>query len=222
MTAASLLTSMAYPRGHSAVVFVMKGVVGAHVGIDYSDAEGARRHIHLAGHHRLTDEPMHMDGRAWVETQIDELMLQDVATVARQIARKHAEHRIPYGFDLKGPDFDAQGRLDLKGGLGLTCATFVLKVFARGRVELLSLASWNSDRSDARIQEDNDAQHELIKTFRHRDEAHFARVEAQVGSTRVRAEEVAAASTLANLPAPYAEVEPLGRALLDAVQAALS
>ncbi len=143
-----------------AVVTVCKSPVGAHVGISYRvDDAGARRHLHLAFHFRLKDDEAPDVDALWVAPRLDEIALADVRASAHLIARRHKDGRVPYAFHKGAAHFSATtGALELKGSLGLTCATFVDLVFARANVPLLDAATWEDGRSPERRAEDEAAQ----------------------------------------------------------------
>jgi hypothetical protein len=131
------------------------------------------------------------------------------------IARKHQSGRMPYAL-ARGAEFDSQGTLQLNQSLGLNCATFVLRVFQHARIQLLDEAAWDRDRSDERKQEDIAAQRELVERLRSKPEyrSHADLVEREVGCTRIRAEEVAAATGMTGRPIPFGRAEPEGRRVL--------
>ncbi len=205
-----------------AVVTVMKSPVGAHVGLLHvADDDGARSHLHMAWHFRLKNEPAPASEAFWVEPRFDDLELADVGTSARLIARRHEDGRVPYGFPLADARFDTEGSLELNQSYGLTCATFVILIFAHAGITLLDAATWDRDRSDARKREDLAAHTFLVDELRKNPESleHAELVAANVTCTRIRAEEVAAASGMTVPPVAFARAEPQGRRMLQIVQA---
>ena len=207
-----------------AVVFALSGPVGAHVGIHYRvDDAGGRRYLHLAWHHDLRDEDALLGGNGdaesglWVEPKLDRIALGDVRAAARLIARRREQGSEPYAFDAGGADYVADGRIQLSEGFGLTCATFVLKVFKRACVHLVDEPTWDTGRSAERVDEDRAAQERLVGYLSRHDTHHAKRVAAQVGCSRIRAEEVAAASGMSALPISYERTEPLGREVIEAL-----
>ncbi len=202
------------------VVFVMKGAVGAHVGMLYrADAAGERRYLHLAWHHRLQNEPTLSSKSWWIVPCLDDFELADLRTSARLIARRHQDGLVPYSFRPAAAHFDRDGTLRLNDSIGLTCATFVLLVFAHAGIHLLDSATWDTDRPLERRQEDDAAQRELVAYLRKNPESRSQAdlVEQEIGCMRIRAEEVAAASGMSGLPVPFARVEPQGRMVLTAL-----
>jgi len=208
-----------------AVVTVCKSPVGAHVGLSYRvDDDGARRHLHLAFHFRLRDDEAPDVNALWVTPRLDEVALADVRASAHLIARRYKNGRVPYAFRQGAAHFSATtGALELNGSLGLTCATFLDLVFAHAHVPLLDAATWEEGRSPERRAEDEAAQRRLVTFLRGNDGAakHADLVEKEVPCTRIRAEEVAAASGMTGHPIPFVRAEPEGVRILAAVQAPL-
>lgn len=206
-----------------AVVTVCKSPVGAHVGISYRiDDAGARRHLHLAFHFLLADDEAPDVDALWVAPGLDEIELADVRASAHLIARRHKDGRVPYAFHKGAAQFSAiTGALELNGSLGLTCATFLDLVFAHAHVPLLDAATWEEGRSPKRRAEDEAAQRLLVTYLRRTAGAakHAELVEKEVPCTRIRAEEVAAASGMTGHPIPFVRAEPEGVRILAAVQA---
>ncbi len=205
-----------------AVVTVCKSPVGAHVGISYRvDDDGARRHLHLAFHFLLKDDEAPDANALWVAPRLDEIALADVRASARLIARQHQGGRIPYALQRGAAFSDTTGALELNGALGLTCATFVEGVFAHAHIPLLDAETWDDGRSLERLAEDEAAQRFLVTHLRKTAgaEEHAELVAKEVPCTRIRAEEVAAASGMTGHPIPFVRAEPEGLRILAAVQA---
>jgi hypothetical protein len=207
------------PIVEDAVVAVMRGAVGAHIGVLYRAGHGeAHRHLHLAWHFQLRDEDVSAlpSGAFWVEPELDELALSDVRASARLIALRHKDGRIPYAFRQEDARFELDGVLRLNNSRGLTCATFALLVFAHAGVELLDVADWET-RSPERRREDEEAQARLVAILRSRPESreHAERIATEVG--RIRAEEVAAASGLRGHPVAFLRAEEQGRFVREVV-----
>lgn len=99
--------------------------------------------------------------------------------------------------------------------------TFIDLVFAHAHVTLLDEATWETGRSPERRAEDEAAQRRLVKYLRQTVGAakHAELVEKEIPCTRIRAEEVAAASGMTGHPIPFARVEPEGARILAVVQA---
>lgn len=203
-----------------AVVTVMEGLVGAHVGLYYrAGSDGVNRHLELAWHLQLEDKPNHPENAFWVEPRLEELALADLAASARLIAKRQQDGLVPYALHPADAWIDPAGTLQLNQSLGLTCATFLVLVFRHARIELLDTITWDQDRSAERLREDEDAQRCLVKSLSNRpaSQAHADLVEREVGCTRIRAEEVAAASGMTGHPIPFMRAEPQGRHVLTTI-----
>lgn len=218
MTDAVVLHPASMTPTEAAVVTVMEGAVGAHVGLCYRDArgEGTRRHLHLAWHLRLEHEQDPPPEAFWVEPRPEELELANLAAAAHLIAARQQDGRIPYAFKPADARFDADGMLKLNQSRGLTCATFIILMFEYVGIRLLERTTWEQNRSDERKREDAEAQRVLVEYLRSKPDSrsHADLVAGEVGSTRIRAEEVAAASGMAGRPIPFARAEPEGRRVL--------
>lgn len=216
------LTPVSTAPTADAVVTVCESPVGAHVGLSYRvDDAGARRHLHLAFHFLLKNDEAPDPHALWVAPRLDEVALADVRRAAQLIARRHEDGRVPYAFQRGAACFSATGVLELNGSLGLTCATFVELVFVCAHVPLLDAATWDEGRSPERRAQDEVAQRRLVEYLRQSPRAakQAELVEKEIPCTRIRAEEVAAASGLTGHPITFARAEPEGARILAAVQA---
>lgn len=221
MTETIVLRRASVSPTKDAVVSVMKGAVGAHIGLLYlANDDGMRRHLHLAFHYRLADDPGPPDDAFWVEPYLDELELADIRASARLIARRQQEGRIPYAFQPRDACFNASGALQLNSSRGLTCATFVLLVFEHASITLLDATTWEGGRSVDRTREDDEAQAALVSILREYPEGRLQAelVAGEIGCTRIRAEEVAAASGMVGRPISFAGAEPQGRLIIEEIR----
>jgi hypothetical protein len=204
-----------------AAVTLGPSAVHTHAGVLYQRSlDDAVRHLHLAWHHRLCDEAGLAGGVGWIEPTLPEDVIEDVAFLAELVAAREENGTVPYGLSLERAKVDDRGVVVLDGERGLTCATFVMIVIAKVGVSLLDRETWNTDPDDDRRAEDAAHQRSLVSYLRNTPGAsqHAADVAREVGCTRFRAEEVAAATALSPRPVPYAIAEPAGRALLPRVK----
>lgn len=209
-----------------AAVFVHRSPVGAHVGVCFCDDERNARLLHQAWHHdtRCEDavsyaaELQKSDEMAvwWLQPALNDDELLDLRQHARLVAMRLQGGGIPYALNPRNASISRQGAIDLRDSLGLTCATLVTRLFDAARIPLIDEATWDQ-RNPERIEEDSAAQRKLVEYLRQQDAEHASRVERDVGCARVRAEEVAVASTMASRPATLTVVEPPGRALVARV-----
>jgi hypothetical protein len=167
-----------------------------HVGVLYEDAAESHRLLDLAWHHRLRTNPwadVKNCGYWWFATGLPIEVQVQIAEVCDVVAEKYRGRwpacRIPYAVLYRNGYFDPNnGELVLTGGVGLTCATFVLAIFASRGVRILDVDSWQA-RTEDRIW------HEKILAGLRDDHAepdHIAAVEKELGCVRFRPEEVVA------------------------------
>lgn len=198
-------------------VVLTQGRVGLHSGVLFRAKNGPPQILHLSWHLRLgVDSP---DGDAWwmVSPRLSRMQRAAVVAKAGQVAQRYQDGALAYGFDLDGVSVDADGCVDLGGGVGLTCATFVQILHAAAGAPLLAIDSWKTP-TPARRAEDNRAQKVLVEALSANHPRQAERVRRQVGATRIRAEEVAAASGIDHRPAEYDAVAPVAKALATEVQ----
>lgn len=123
--------------------------------------------------------------------------------MCRLISERHGDLGLPYGLSYQIGRFDPQTAellLD-DGAVGLTCATFVLAVFASCGVRLIDTENWPERPEDAEW-------HKAIiaALSRRASPEHIAAVTTETGCARFRPEEVAGASSLEDPPRQFEEV----------------
>lgn len=200
------------PPPAQAAVAVSKGGIGLHAGIVYRAADDKVHVLHLAWHHLLKDD-VRLAASSWAAATptIDAIDLEVLAGYCATVGQQGM--RVPYalGFDQAHLDDDLQ--LQLGTDRGLTCATFVLMMFARAGIPLLARETWQTRPEDVAAQQ-------ALVAFLERtagvDPAHVAAVRQQVGCMRYRTEEVAAASAESVRPVAFTTAEPRGVALKQA------
>jgi hypothetical protein len=167
----------------------------------------------------LEDEQAPPADAFWIEPRLDEFALADLRASASLIARRRQDGRVSYAFRSGDARFNPAGTLELGRSLGLTCATFIVLVFDHANIKLLEATTWDQARSSDRRREDEAAQSRLVDYLRKSDaHQHAELVAGEVGCTRIRAEEVAAASGMTGHPITFARVEPQGRYVLGMLQ----
>jgi hypothetical protein len=117
---------------------------------------------------------------------------------------------VPYGITYLADVFDDQGTLiNLPEGLGLTCATFVMSVFAHLGYEILDRGTWQRRFSDRCWQR------KMIRRLRNDGfRTHAEAIRQHVGSKRFRPEEVAVGGIADYIPLVYRDARRLGKALI--------
>ena len=199
-----------------ATVIFTPGAVRYHAGIAFVSDDGELQAVHLAGHlrvRRLRD----LDGWIAVAASLDPIELELVAANCQVLIDARPE--VPYGLSGTKSRF-------LDGGLyqpgdddtGLTCSTFVQKVFEWSLCPLVDESTWVT-----RV-EDLPAQDALVRYLK--DEAasaaHIAAVEADVSGLRIRPEEIGAAVGAPTTPVAFSWAEPNGICLAVQLDSYLS
>ena len=213
-------------------LFVQRGSVGCHVGILRRADEGSTfRLLHQAWHYETLDQTLdaYLDSGEpvwWVQPGLDDDESADLRTHAALVATRLTAGAIPYAFAARDASFARDGTLNLGESIGLTCATFVTRVFDSARIKLIREATWDTGRTAARAEEDTKAQETLVEYLKKSGDPertrHGQRVGGEVGCTRVRAEEVAASVSFNDRPVEFARAERAGAALLARVSTDVS
>jgi hypothetical protein len=192
-----------------------------HVGIlfkDPDDDEAQVQVLDLQRHHRVgVTQASVLDGYLWAAPSIKPRRAYVLAKLCGRIAKEYArgDGKIAYALRYTGQRFDNDGVYMSEGGLGLTCATFVMAVFVSRGSALLSWGEWQ-DR------EEDHAWLQSIETHLcawRADPKHIAAVkqEAARGCARFRPEEVAAAGVGCELPVGFAYAERIGKQIVARV-----
>lgn len=185
-----------------------------HVGVLHRGEAGVEM-LHLAWHMHLRNEdppqpiivalPDLRDSRA-----------RSVAAMCRLVWRRHSQGGLPYGVRYQSGVFDL-GSADLlldPDAVGLTCATFVLAVYASVGIQLIDCSSWPPRADD---QEWHARIIALLKKYGASEE-HLHAVQSEFGCSRFRPEEVAGACLLDELPGRFQQVLPMSEAVLREIQ----
>jgi len=213
--------------------------VGAHVALWYScEPPGSRRLLHQAWHYLTCDDtPAEFLARGhgcgpvvMVVPTLDEDEGEHLRLMCIVVAQRLRKTRgIGYAIDSHDVKLRLDGSFDMGASRGVTCATFVLKIFQALSIPFLLENTWKEITDQDRLNEDKTAHKAVVaglratarKTTDRQDreeiEEHARAIEAEIDAPRVRAEEIAAASGLTPRPGTYATVEPPGRAVLCAV-----
>jgi hypothetical protein len=183
-----------------------------HAGIFYTDPDQTTWALHVAWHHDFRKEVASALG-LWVEPSLDLLKKEQLAGWCARIYKRN-QREIPYGIRYDNSRFDQHGKLvqgpDEKG---LTCATFILAVFASAGFYLVDIASWRSI-SQERQNEDQKAQNKIVRYLLEYEYTEQAQIVAkQIGCIRVRPSEAVAAGACPPYPALFGVVEAKGKIL---------
>ncbi|MBI2725016.1 MAG: hypothetical protein HYX42_02080 [Polaromonas sp.] len=173
--------------------------------------------LHLAWHRRLFHHPW--DGQYyWIGlSRIDSEVQEEFSDWARIVAGRSKDLEIPYSvFFVPDGNFDVDGQfIDRGDGSGLTCATFILAMFADYGLPLLRIDSWPKSRPG-----DFSWMRKILKALRPvltRSEF-LSQIARRHELKRFRPEEVvAAASIFEGVPLEFDEVVPVSKVVLTQV-----
>lgn len=193
--------------GHEIISGIIISHVGGgqlHCGIAYK-SENQANALHLAWHYDLRDQPaesLYSHGYYFTLPSIDTIRQRVIAAKCHRISQAK-DQGIPYGLLYEGATFDDDGILRLEGNEhGLTCATFVMAVYASCGITLCNYAAWPPRR-----EEDSSWHASIIALLRHSaSQEHLHNLEREKGCARFRPEEVAASITFPDLPAPVDKI----------------
>lgn len=187
-----------------------------HVGLIYRIDDSGPRFCHLAWHYILKDEPLPIDYH-WCASGLDDVNKTVMAAYVA-LLKKNAR-AVPYGIDYAPPskNFDEQGRYIIQPiGYGLTCATFILSVFASNGFKILSTKNW-PDRPD-----DSIWQQQILDDLSERATSEHVEAAAQhVGAKRFRPEEVAAGVMSDDIPLDFPEADRIAQEIIRDISGAL-
>jgi hypothetical protein len=182
-----------------------------HAGIFYTDPDQNTWTLHVAWHYDFRREAVSNLG-PWVEASLDPIDKEQLAASCERIYKRN-KNGLPYGIRYVVSHFDQHGALQQgPDEKGLTCATFILAVFASVGIYLIDISSWQQT-TPIRKNEDQEIQQAMIVHLQRKDPQHAEIVAQQVGCIRVRPSEAVAAGTCQPFPAAFAVVAPKGKFL---------
>ena len=124
-----------------------------HVAFLYRNSTNSPFLLHLGWHHIVTYEPWPARDYSWLELsgldpELQELFVDWVEIIA--VWSKNGTHPIPYSaFFRPTGNFDSKGHfIDQHDGTGLTCATFILAMFADYELPLIDVSTWPKRAQD--------------------------------------------------------------------------
>ncbi len=189
-----------------------------HTGIVYRDRDdpgAVTMLLHLAWHYKLTSEEVPPDYFWIVPPDIDPYLAFVLVRLCGKIANNYrpGQRGLEYAFRYDDGRFDeTTGAFASASGKGLTCATFVLAVFATYGYPLLRVEEWKEREGDREWRE------KIIGWMkRSMDDSHVAAIqdESNTGCARFRPEEVVAAGASHDRPAGFAYAEALGKRIVE-------
>ena len=185
-------------------------VHGVHLGLIVRDEDTSHYVLHMGWHDEKLVAGLPNTKQWWhVTPTFDEDEQEALTNFASLARRKLDAKRLPFGLSAQDARFTRAGAVDLGSANGLNCVTFLQLLFRAARVNLLE-APVAADLDEARIAEDKQAQEQLIEALREDAPLQAQSIAAEIGTPRVRPEEVAAASGMAPRPVSFVQAARAG------------
>lgn len=193
-----------------------------HIGFVYKDADDNVRLLHLRWHYELSNDEFSNE-YLWLELPIDPINKMHLATVCSLIVTSNVQG-IPYSLGLGDSNFTETGNFVAQNSYaGLTCATFVMRVFDSQRLPIIDLDKWKHRKSDKKWQRQILQKLELWLKHKNYEEKYIHGYLAyqnrliNAGCARYKPEEVAAASAMESPPHGAESVKKPAAQLLNDV-----
>jgi len=209
------------PLNDTNVVLALMGsktTGGLHIGVGfYEEADGAWKFIHHGWHRSLYCGTL-PDSKAdyiWVFPILDKYEAIALRTSCHLVVRNN---RFEGGVADLAYAFSSHHRwlrqIDAlieppEGGIGLTCASFVLALFEHASLSPVDLRRWPKRKRDRQAQE------QLCQLLSKRHPEHADSVRAEIGNVRVRPEEVAGAALCSDWPVPFSRLRGPARYVME-------
>lgn len=188
-----------------------------HVGILHRTEGGGAKFLNLAWHKDLRNGAARPP---LVVAQPDLPRSRDrsVAAMCRLVWQRHRDAGLPYGLRFRAGRFDpVSARLVLdKDAAGLTCATFVLGIYASCGLQLIDCTRWPA-------RDDDGPWHQRVLALLEQKGAapeHVTAVSEELGCARFRPEEIAGACLVDGWPAPFEDVKAASEKVVEQLAAA--
>lgn len=180
-----------------------------HAALLYENANGEIHALHFCWHHRWRDEAA-PPGYFWAQPAVRPSIARSLAALCRMVAEQRALGEIPFAFRIDPLAlFDrGTGRFLGPEGQGLTCATFVLAMFASIGLKLVLGSDWPQRACD------RDWQGRVLQLLAAHDPVHASLLRSELGAIRYRPEEVIAAAAQKTRPVPFQVALMNGRDVL--------
>jgi hypothetical protein len=182
----------------------IQGEEQLHIGLLYKIEDEVALLLNLRHHLDLRNETPSENYR-WLQLDLDEINRRNLVALCRLIANKCKN--IPFGFTYNGVYFTHSGDYVSRDlGHGLTCATFVMAVFATYSIPVLKFEEWYPRPGESFWQTGQ------VRVIGARFGQFIAGAVAEhIGNPRFLPEEVAAGAVSADRPLGLREAEALGR-----------
>jgi hypothetical protein len=141
----------------------------------------------------------------WALVRLEPHEVLAVCEFIELIVEKRRRVPWPYSFIYNPEGFDATGQL--RSGVGLTCATFIVGIFERLKLSIVDLTTWR----ERRVQ-DTKFRDRIIQAASENGMAHMAaRLMAEKPNFRLKPWELCASATANKYPVKFVQVTKLGK-----------
>lgn len=185
-----------------------------HIGFLYKDAEESGKFLHLEWHNRLKNENPDYKYQV-IDIDLEEIEKIHLAAYCALVYDKNG-NQIPYNFYMDNSFFDMNGVFHNEEEYsGLTCATFVLKLFSAQGYHLIDFTTWKAESKN------KDWQRRILGYLKsYLSTGYFDKLNVKIkyGISRFKPEEVAAAAALIDSrPNTKKSLEQLSKQILGEI-----
>ena len=181
-----------------------------HTGFFFKSISGEVKFLHLAWYENLILGKPNPDYK-WLDIPFDEYNQLHFQLFLESIFAQNNKN-IPYGISIDGIDFGSNGELLKKEEyLGLTCATFVLRVLHSQGYKIINLDEWKISEEDEIWQKDiiSKLEEYAPKKFIEHQKTYIGKV------ARYKPSEVVVAANSENHPLPQESIIELSKKLIQ-------
>lgn len=187
-----------------------------HIGFLYFNDENRPKFLHLQWHETLRNDPPHPHYQV-LDIDLEPFEKVHLAAYCALVHDKNGK-TMPYNLAMDDSYFDTRGEFHpQKHYSGLTCATFVLKIFSAQGYHLIDPTTWKTARQDKKWQL---GMVEYLKEHTTISKAYLEELTILIkyGLTRFKPEEVAASIALIeSCPNTQKTIAPLAKKILKEV-----
>jgi len=183
-----------------------------HTGLLYFDGDRVN-FLHLAWHDALLQDSPDKD-YLWLDIPLDPANKIHFATYCAMVYENNKDG-IPYGLSLDGSDFSVDGNfIQNEPHVGLTCATFVLRIFHAQGFNIIDFERWPSKKEDKKWQLKIIG---ILKKYVSSEYFNSQYEKILSGVARFKPEEIVVAGVLENPPFGSEEIKEDTKKLLESV-----
>lgn len=187
-----------------------------HIGFLYLNEENRPKFLHLQWHETLRNDPPNPHYQV-LPIDLEAFEKVHLAAYCSLVHAKNGKN-LPYNLAMDDSHFDESGTFHTeKSHSGLTCATFVLKIFSAQGYPLIDPTSWKTARQDKKWQL---GMVEYLKEHTTISKAYLEELTIQIkyGLARFKPEEIAASIALIeSCPNTQKSIAPVAKKILKEV-----